>query len=286
VSNKDTKNISELDELKLIYFEILEGRTYDPEKALFIKHFSDKESHLILKKRVELFHYYSKEGVPHEADLLKTAIENEEWSKEKEEKILELKYHISDNEKNIHNIIPEQRDFILKIIEEKKNELSEMIFERKQVLGRNIEDLIDEDVNDFAVYLSFFKDESLKTPIEETYSKFQEWDLKEINLLKIALNNFYLKFREEKIKAVCCLPIFLNKLSYCKEDISIFLKKPIAYLTFNQSNILSLGLRNINILSNSKGSPPDLSLDAKIEDLVKWYDIQNSINIAKKNSQD
>ena len=83
-------NITELDELRLIYFEVVEGFSFDSNSRLYVKHFTDKENHLILKKRIELFKYYSSEGVPHESQLLKNAIENEEWSKDKEDKILDL----------------------------------------------------------------------------------------------------------------------------------------------------------------------------------------------------
>jgi hypothetical protein len=280
------KTISEIDELKLIYFEILEGFSSDVETSLFIKHFSDKESHLVLQKRVELFHYYLNEGVPHESTLLANAIENEEWSKEKEEKILQLKYIISDNERNLPNIIWEQRLMIQKVIEDHRKELAELLFERKQVLGRNIEDLVDEDVNDYVVYLSFFKDKELQHPLEKTYSDFQEWEPTKISALNKVLADQYTKFSEDNVKGVSILPMFLNKLSYSKDNIMTFLNKPVSHLSHHQSYLFSLGVRNLNILNYAKGSPPDLSLEAKVKDVVNWYDLQHALNIGRKNQQE
>ena len=283
---KRIASLSDLEEIKLIYFEVLEGFNFDAETKLFVKHFSDRDSCLILRKREELFRYYSSQGVPHEDDLLKNAIENEEWSQDKEDNILSLKYQISDNEKNIHNIIPEQRGGIEKILEETRVKLAEALFERKNILGRSIEDLIDDDVNDYVVYLSFFKDEKLTQPIEPTYEIFQNWEPTEINNLNHRLGFHYRRFSERNLKGVASLPMFVNKLGFSKEDASTFLGRPIVDLTHNQNFIFSYGIRNLNLLSTAKGNPPDLNIEAKIDDVIKWYDLQHSINIGKKNSQE
>ena len=278
--------ISEIDELKLIYFEILEGFCSDKKTGYYIRHFTDNDSHLVLKKRSELFDFYQQEGVPHETDLLKAAIANEEWSAAKEDKILELKYHISDNEKIIQGIIPEQRGNIEAIIQSKREELDELLFERKHTLGRGIEDLVDDDVNDYVLYLSFHKDRELKEKLNPTYEDFQKSHGKIIETLNTRLSVNYHKYFEDNLKKISALPIFLNKLSYSKDDMASFFGKPIIELSHHQCYILSLGLRNINVLQNSDGHPPDLNLEAKVSDLVQWYDIQHSIQIAKKKQQD
>lgn len=283
MDNKKVFKISEIDELKLIYYEILNGSSFDLKKSLFIKHFSEKESYLVLKKRIELFNYYSDQGVPHESELLKNAIENGEWSQQKEDKILELRYAISDNEKNIHNIIHQQRAPILKAIEKNKKQLSEMLFERKQILGRSIEDLVDEDANDYISYVSFYKDEKCKISAFESYEEFEKIEIFEIIKYNKILSAHYDKISEEVIKKLAAMPFFLNKFSYAKERMGDFLGTPLNELTHHQTQLFSLGLRNLNTLSNNDGNPPDLSLGAKPDELVHWYDIQYSILLGKKN---
>lgn len=285
MENKIKPEISEIDELKLIYYEILAGSSFDAELKLYVKHFSEKESHLILKKRIELFNYYIKEGVPDELTLLKNALETGEWTKEKEDKILELKFLISDNEKNIHNIIIQQRKGIEAIIEAKKKELSEILWDRKNILGRHVEDLIDDDINDYVSYLSLFKDEECKTPIIDSYQEFEKIEISDLNRLDKAINRQYLRISNEKIRQIACMPFFLNRFSYSKEDIASFLGKSIIHQTHYQNHIFSLGVRNLNILSQAEGNPPDLNLEATPQDVLKWYDIQNSILIGKRNSQ-
>lgn len=283
---KRVASLSDVEEAKLIYFEVLDGYNFDPEAGLYIRHFTDRDSSLILRKRDELFHYYSSQGVPHEDDLLRAAIENEEWSQDKEDHVLSLKYQISDNERNIHNIIPEQRSGIEKIIEDTKNQLADALFERKNILGRNIEDLIDDDVSDYIVYLSFFKDRELSQHLEPDYDTFQNWDPSKINELNLRLGFHYRRFSERNLKGIACLPMFINKLGFSKEDVSTFLGKPIIDLTHNQNFIFSYGVRNLNVLPTAKGNPPDLNLDAKLDDVIRWYDLQHSLNIGKKNSQE
>jgi hypothetical protein len=174
---------------------------------------------------------------------------------------------------------------IEKVITDHKTELSELLFERKHVLGRNIEDLVDEDVSDYVVYLSLFKDKEMTSYLASTYEEFQEWEPLEINKLNKILMEQYSKFSEEKVKGVAVLPIFLNKLSYVKENITNFIGKPVHAMSHHQSYLFSLGTRNLNILSNTKGNPPDLALDAKIKDVVHWYDIQYSLNQGKRNQE-
>ena len=80
--------------------------------------------------------------------------------------------------------------------------------------------------------------------------------------------------------------MFLNKLSYSKDDITTFLNKPISHFSHHQSFLFSIGLRNLDTLSHAKGHPPDLSLEAKVKDLIQWYDLQHALNIGKKNQQE
>lgn len=283
--NADQK-VSEVDEIKLIYHEILNGYSFDVISSFFVKHFSEKENYLLLKKRMELFYFYSNQGVPHESELLKRAIDNGDWTPEKEDQILELKYLISDNEKNLANIIPQQRSMIEKIIDTKKNELHEILYDRKHTLGRNIEDLVDEDINDYISYLSFYKDEKCLVPVESDYETFLNWEPDKVAELNISLSNHYSKFSEDAIKGAACMPFFLNKFSYAKDNFYIFLGKPINEFTHHQSLLFSMGARNIGVLQTAKGSPPDLTLDAKIADVVRWYDLQHSLEIGRRNKEE
>lgn len=280
--NKEEIKASEIDQLKLIYYEIINGASFSPEASFFVKHFSEKENFLIQKRKVELFYFYAKEGVPHESELLKNALKNGEWTEEKENKILELKFAISDNERHINDIIMQQRPIIQKAIDKHKEELSELIYERKEILGKSIEDLVEYDINDYISYISFYKDEKCKISAFESFEEFEKIDFSKILKLNEILSIYYKKISELELKKIAAMPFFLNKFSYAKDNIHNFLGVPLNDLTHNQSYLFSMGVRNLNILSNVEGSPPDLSLNAKPVDLVNWYEIQNSILISKR----
>jgi len=283
VEQKKPKNISEIDELKLIYYEVIRGGSYNPKAKLYIKHFSEEESFLVLQKRIELSGFYASEGIPNEEELLKRALDTGDWTQEKEDKILEIKFLISDNEKSLLNIIPQQRGGIEMIIEKKRKELHELKQERRAFLGRGIEDLVDDDVEDYLSFLSFYRDEKFSTKYTNTYEEFQNLEATDIARLSKLLNEDYLKFNEENIKKVACMPFFINKFSYAKEDNSRFIGKPISHWTHNQNLLFYFGSRNLNVLSNTKGSPPDLNLEATPQDIVKWYDISHITLLAKQN---
>lgn len=279
--NKNSSYI-ETELLKLIYYEIINGSSFDSENSLFVKHFSEKENFLIQKKKIELFYEYSRQGIPNESELLKSAIQNEQWSTEKEDKILELKYAISDNEKNINTIIAQQRPLIKKAIDKDKEKLSKLIEERKNTLGKSLEDLMADNLNEYFSFISLFKDEECKIPAFSSFEEFEELDFLKLIKLNESIISIGDKFSELNIKKIAVMPFFLNKFSYSKEDITKFLGIPVYKLTYNQSLLFSNGIRNLNILENTESQPPDLSLDGTIDSLVNWYDIQNSILISKR----
>ena len=278
----DKNTLSKLDELKLVYYEILNGYTFDFESSLYIKHFSEKESHLLLVKKMELQTYYEKNEVPSEAELLKNAMATGEWTQEKEDKILELKYRLSDNEKNLHNIIPEQRPWIESQLELARKELQLIYTERKMTLGRSVQDLVDEDVNDYVCYISCFKDKELTIPLQDTYENYQDWEPLELNKVSVAFSRVYNKFSEENIKQIASMPFFLNKFRYSKDDFYGFLGIPLSKISHNQIHLMSLGSKNINTLNHCENEPPDINLEATIPQVAHWYEMQYSIQLAKQ----
>jgi len=273
--------IASLDELKISYYEILNGYSFDPVSSLYVKHFTDKESSLLLIKKIELNKFYEKSGVPSQENLLKTAIQNGSWSQEKEEQIIGIKYTLADNERIIHDIIPEQRGWIESQLDSKRKELREIYAERKSILGRYIEDLVDEDINDYICYICCFKDNEFTLPVVESYDAYQELESEQLMEISNTLSKIYNQFDDEKIKQIAAMPFFLNKLSHCKDNIYHFLGKSLSDLSHNQINLFSLGVKNLNTLSRTEQQPPDLNIEATIQQVTSWYDIQYSIQLAK-----
>ena len=77
------------------------------------------------------------------------------------------------------------------------------------------------------------------------------------------------------------MPFFLNKFSYCKENIYYFLGIPISQLTYHQNYLLSLGSRNLNVMGQAQGNPPEVDLCQSLDEIVQWYNVQYNLMISK-----
>ena len=271
VEQNSKTRANEIEALRLIYYQVLEGVTLDESTGYYIKHFTERESYLLSNKRENLIKYYIQEGVPSDTELLRNAIANEEWDEQRENHILFLKQAIIDNERNLVNLIIEQKSIIESRIEKDKKDLHKITLERQESLGRSVEDLVDEDVNEYVAYLSFYKDETCTNPILPTYEVFQSQETDSIFKLNESLYKYSKTVNDEVIQKIAAMPFFLNRLSYCKDNIYYFLCIPLAKMTHHQNYLFSLGSRNLATAQQSKGSPPDITTVKSLDDVSQWY---------------
>jgi hypothetical protein len=275
-------NLQELEELRIIYKEIVDGYSFYEDKGVCVKHLTDLENTEVTKQKRVLYTHYRKD-LPTEEEKLQQLIETEQWSKAQEEEILQYQYIITDNEKNLKNIIPQQHGPILQIIEANKKALNKLLREKRSLMGRTAEEFAERDTFYYMVYLAMYKDTKLKTRCFADFTVMEEMEDDEIKPYVDMLDSTMRKFTEEAIKKIAVLPIFLNPLSYAKDSVYHFLGKPLINVTPFQMNLLSLGTRNLNIMGQSEGEPPALLDDVKINDVVNWYDQQYSIILGKRN---
>lgn len=280
--NVSQNKLTEADELKMVYQEIVEGCSFSP-KGFFIRHLCEIEQIEIARKRIEFIDKYVKQGVPTEDERMTRLRDDGEWTNAKEADILAYRQTISDNEKLLHTIIPQQQEAIQKIIAEHKKSLITLLLERKTLIGTTAEELAEKDATYFMSYLSLYADKKCTKPLFEKWEDFETLDEQEMNVYLEAMDEVFAKLKEMNIRKISALPFFLNAFSYSKEDISTFLNKPVAYLTSFQIHLFSLGSRNLNILSQSEGSsPPEYFDKVNAEDIIRWYDTQYSIILGKR----
>jgi hypothetical protein len=276
-------NLSELEKLRILYKEILEGFSYFEGLDIYVKHLTDLDNTRITEKKHKLYLNYKKD-LPSEQEKLQQLYDTEQWSKDKEEQILNHRYVVTDNEKNLKNIIPQQHGPILKVIEANRIELQNLLRERRQLIGRTAEEFAERDTFYYMIYLSMFKDKELKNPRFLSFQDLENMEDDEIQPYVELLDKTFSQFTEENLKKISTLPLFINTFSYAKDNVSTFLGKPIIQITPYQLSLFSLGVRNINILTQSDGEPPVLLDDIKVEDVVNWYDQQYSIILGKRNT--
>lgn len=276
-------HVSELEELKIIYQEIIEGSS--PINGIYVKHLTELDNIEILRKRIEIFNRYVKEGVPSEKEKLKELEASEEWTKNDEDDILSLKYQLKDNEKNKSNLLlPQQREFVDKVLKELRKKLAQKLVARDQVLGITADKLGEQDAMSFMVYMSLHKDRACTQPLFKSYEEFEAQEEEEVEKYVRDIDITLSRFSDDKIRKLSVLPFFINAFSYSKDNVSTFVKRAMCDLTHFQVLLFSLGNRNINILSQTDVEPPEMLDDVKIDDIVLWYDKQYSVILGKQKS--
>ena len=281
---KKDSGLSDVEKLKLTYNDVLNGYSFYKERGIYLRHFCEKSYAKILQKKVELLESYEKEGLPTLAQREKEIFESGVWNQEKEDRVTQLKYILSDNEAYAKGLLIEsQRNALLEILKKDKKELQGLLDEKEAFLGPTIQKFTDKELDNFFIYYFFYKDPEFKEPYF-TIDQFENLDNEDLIIHKAILNYLLGKVNEEHVSQIACLPFFLNVLGMVKERPEQFLGKSISLLTFNQHNLISSGLRNLSVVSQSEGSPPSL-IDSSLESLVNWYDQQYSVLLGKSKSQ-
>jgi len=273
--------LSEIESLKIIYKEIIEG--YSVSDGYLIRHLDEIEHIEVSSHKLSLYVKYMKDGLPNAEAQTKTAIECGNWSAEKEGELVELPQTIADQETHFSSLIPAQQPQIRRVIQMLKEKRIALFIEKHALLSQTADAFADRESFNYLVYLSLYK-----SPKEKLFSSYQEFqELEDIQLMKYgqAMENMLAKINTVCMNRIASMPFFLNPLSYVKENVQFFLNKPVSQLTYYQSHIISLGLRNLNVLSNVNADPPTAMNAESFDALTLWYDQQYSILLGKRNSR-
>jgi hypothetical protein len=272
-----------IEELKVIYKEIIEGYTFNETKGLYVKHLNEIEHGELARKRASLFYNFKKEGLPSEEERVKQLIDCEAWTKAQEEEVDALRQDIAGNLKNLPKIIVEQQGPYRKVIDNLQEKLDKLVEERRDLIGATAEEYAERESLGYYLSLCLYKDSKLteKFLVEDD---FDDLENEQISELVSVVRGTYARFTEDKVKKIATLSFFLNYFSNCKESIYYFLCKPLYSLTTYQLLLVSLGSRNLNILGQVDASPPELMGENKMEDIVNWYDQQYSILLGKRST--
>jgi hypothetical protein len=268
---------NQLEDLKILYSDIINGYSYYEEEDLYIAHLSDNQYNDIIKRKSSYLKNYIKEGIPTFEQRFKEIRDIDIWTLKDEDDILSYKYQISDNEKNLKNIIPQQRGFIEEQIKKAKIKLSEKLKERDNLIGRTSNDFAEKEAEYYFLFISLYKDKELNEKFFKNYEEFKLYDDEKISFYTNLLNEKLRMFNEKNILRICAMPFFLNLFSYSKDHIHTFLEKPISQLTQYQLLMISLGTRNLNILANCHAEPPQIFEVDNLDKIVEFYDSQYSI---------
>jgi hypothetical protein len=266
----------EIEFLRVVYKEIIEGFSYNAAHNLQIKHLNELENAEQARIKFELLDKYKLEGLLSEKERIKQLLEIGAWTEQQEEEIVNLQYLISDNEKVVANIlIPQQKYSIQKIIDNSKVKLNELLLEKKMIIGSTAEEFASREAMYTFISMVIHKDK------KRLFENLDNLEIDEIDRYSKIIEDSYKKFTEDNLKKIAVLPFFLNSFSYCKDAPYHFLNKPVSEWTSFQQALISFGSQNLGILSQSEGNPPALIGDTKISDVVLWFDTNISISVGK-----
>lgn len=273
-------NQSELDDLKLYYYDIINGASYFNERKIYIKHFNEIDNIKSLIYKKHLIKEYEEDGLLSIKDKKQYLLENSLWTQEKEDRLLQLKYIILDNEKQVESlVIPAQKAGIQNLINRDKEELDKLQKELDSLLEPTSESMASRESENYLIFISCFQDRELTKPYwtELQFDQLSENQLIDYKIMfRISLFNTSMKI----IEKIACMPFYLNTLRLADKKIENFFNKKAYEFTHAQSDLYFLGLRNLNVINNTDGSPPSL-IDNPPEEIVKWYDLQHSILLSK-----
>jgi len=281
IIDKEATIKDQYDSLRILYKEIIQGYTYDFHSKFYIKHLTESESIDPVLAKEHFFRVAVSKGLIPEKEKEKLLMEAGDLTNEMNEEISFLEQFVQDNEKAIEKIVvASQAKAMRAIVEQKKGELLSLRFKKIEILGLTAESYSERHASNYLIYNSLFSDKELKNR-PYTEEEFDNLDYQDIHYFVRTYNRIIDKYSERNLRKISAMPFFLNSIAAAIEQPMFFLNKPVTDFTIFQLNIFNRGKRNRFILSNAKGSPPDLLPSIKIQEVLDWYDSNYSIIISK-----
>ena len=267
------------EEYKLIYYDIINGYSFysDNKTSLYIKHFSLQDINLVNTRKLKIEAKARKLGLLDEKTQVDNLIDKDNWSKARDEEVLKLKDFIK-NLKYTKTKLILGRDIedINKQIKENEDNLNSILAEKQELLGTTLESYTNKKINEYYVYCSLYKDESLTNRLF-TETEFDELDYNELFEFYAKYNIGLSHITEKNIKKISLSGFFLNSFYLCDDDPYTFFGKPIISLTFSQIELFACAKYYKNILTNSTTRPPDNVMEDP-EALIDWYEGSRNSN--------
>ena len=256
------------EDLADIIAEIFDGVTVLNSSfgPIYIRHYGQLELRKTFSKKNEYLTEGKNKGLLTEQEMLKSLLEDEMWSEEKDKEIESKKVLIENMRKSLTKIsIPSKREQHKKMINSEEGKLIEISKEKKMLLGLTAERYAEKKVNkDFFENLLFL-DKDFKNPafLELSYTDI----LKEQELNKIQVD-FFDRMNDNSISKAALSTYFSPYLAYAEDVMGMF-GKPIKDLTSFELKLLTYARSFLNIFKNATKEIPDYI--AKDPDLLMEF---------------
>lgn len=282
-------NLEEKSKLKLIFVDIINGFSHETLEGnkIYLKHLNTFDSGDIESVK-DFFHKKAvKAGLPSRSDKLRYLETEDLWTSKEENEIKSIKNFIT-TLKNTKRKLFKSKDIdsINGQIKTEENKLDDLKLQRKKLIGFTAEDYSSKRSNEHIIYVSLYKDSSLK---ERLFSEKDFRDLEEEDLSKFG--EIYLRnsvdFSSLNLKKIALLPFYKNIYNLSSDNPYFFYGKRVLDLSFHQIEVFCYARYFSNILSQAK-NPPEEYLENP-DKLIEWADSSKNaeelLNSNKTNSQ-
>ena len=245
--------------ISMLLLEVLRGysKIKFKEKTFYLKHFTVYEGLTLVEFELEAFDSAITKGIKGEDDLLKLAVDRDQWSKTEEDSIKTLEWTISKSEKALSKMSdPFAKRSFLESIKGQKKELKELQEKRQDLINHSAERLAQRKRYHKEITQSIYLDQEMTENIDQN-------DLFSI-IDSINEKVRQLSDRNNLIKMAFSPSFFDNYCIFNKQPDSI-LKKDIFEISVWQRNILYYASHLYNKLRNC-----EMSDDIK-QDPIKIY---------------
>jgi hypothetical protein len=153
--------------LKIVFSEIIKGyskKNIEGFGTLFFKHINNQDSADIDIYNQQFVEKAKKMGLPTEKDQETYLLKEGLWEESKNKRIKELENFIINLRTTKSKLyLQAQIEQINKEIETNQKELSKLKLDKKELIGFTVEDYSFKKINEYYMFVSLYKDESLKT---------------------------------------------------------------------------------------------------------------------------
>lgn len=253
------------------------------DKPAYIKHVSLKDQRYLHKFYEKYKALALSKGLDTEEDRLAYVIKEDIWTQEEDSKIASLKFEIENLKKTQTQLpLPSQREQMGNTISDRNNDLTKLLSDRQEVVGKTAEDYATSRSGDEILRFLLFKDSKLTEHLytEEEFGELESWEIIRINLIQ---NNISQRFSDLKIQEAVLRPFFSMYLSLC-ENVGAFYSKPVTSLSIYQLRVVLFGRMFFNIFQNTDDVPDDIRQDP--EKLMAFSESQQNKDKRKTGIRD
>jgi len=271
--------------LRLYLVDILKGysKASFNNSVLYIKHMDALSSGEIDLRKEEFYNKAVKNKLPSLKEQEDYIIKEGLWNEEKNKEIEKIRIYLNGLKKTKSKLFKNKDvESINAQIYEEEKKLLKLGLEKKELIGFTAEDYANKKINEYYMFISLYKDETLK---ENFFSASEFEELENIDITKLVelYNNKLSHFNDKNLKKISLINSHLSLFNISDDNPFYMYGKSIIYLTFYQIETFAYARFFKNQLSYAKHKPPDEYFEEP-EKLVEWVESsKNTEEVLNKN---